>query len=107
MDIANEMTKPPVASADSSPSRYPLLTHATAVVLRDGSVIGVRALHPDDEPALREFLLGLSRQSRWLRYCGQLGDEALMREAQRQTHVEDTRGLALIATAGREERIVG
>src|SRR5687768_7389302 len=103
------MTQPAVVSADASPSpsRYPSPTHATTVVLRDGSVIGVRALHPNDEPALREFLRGLSQQSRWLRYCGQLGDEALMREAHRQTHVEETRGLGLIATAGREERIVG
>jgi len=101
------MTQPPVASADSSRSGHPSPTHATTVVLRDGSVIAVRELHPNDEPALREFLRGLSRESRWLRYCGHLGDDALMREAHRQTHVEDTRGLALIATAGRDERIVG
>jgi len=101
------MTEPAVASAEPFASRHPSPTHATTVVLRDGSVIGVRALHPNDEPAVREFLRGLSQQSRWLRFCGQLGDEALMREAHRQAHVEETRGLGLVATAGEEERIVG
>jgi acetyl coenzyme A synthetase (ADP forming)-like protein len=101
------MTTPEVASSDSSRSRYTSPTHATTVVLRDGSVIGVRALHPNDEPTLREFLRGLSQQSRRLRFFGLLGDEALTREAHRQTHVEETRGLGLVATAGGEERIVG
>jgi acyl-CoA synthetase (NDP forming) len=93
------MTKPAVASADSCPSRYPSPPQATTAVLRNGSVIGVRALHPNDEPALREFLRGLSQQSRRLRFFGLLGDEALMREAHRETHVEETRGLGLVATA--------
>ena len=101
------MTDPAVASADSFAYGRPSPTGATTVVLRDGSVVGVRPLHPNDEPVVREFLRGLSQQSRWFRFCGQLGDDALMREAHRQTHVEETRGLGLVATAGEEERIVG
>ena len=93
------MTKLAVASAAPFASGRPSPIHATTVVLRDGSVIGVRALHPNDEPVVRDFLRGLSQQSRWFRFCGQLGDDALMREAHRQTHVEETQGLGLVATA--------
>jgi acetyl coenzyme A synthetase (ADP forming)-like protein len=101
------MTSSALTSADLFDAEHTSPIHATTVVLRDGSVIGIRALHPNDEPAAREFLRGLSQQSRWFRFCGQLADEALMREAHRQAHVEETRGIGLIATAGVEERIVG
>ena len=38
------------------------------IALRDGSTAHVRPVVPDDAPALREFLDGLSEQSRWLRF---------------------------------------
>lgn len=38
------------------------------IALRDGSTARVRPVSPADEPALREFLGGLSENSRWLRY---------------------------------------
>jgi len=38
------------------------------VALRDGSTARVRPVEPSDEPALREFLAGLSQDSRWLRF---------------------------------------
>ena len=38
------------------------------IALRDGSTARVRPVVPADTPALREFLGGLSENSRWLRY---------------------------------------
>jgi acetate---CoA ligase (ADP-forming) len=38
------------------------------IALRDGSTARVRPVEPSDEPALREFLAGLSHDSRWLRF---------------------------------------
>ena len=38
------------------------------IALRDGSTARVRPVEPGDEPALREFLNGLSEDSRWLRF---------------------------------------
>jgi hypothetical protein len=38
------------------------------VVLRDGSTVHVRPSRPDDAPAVRELLTGLSQESIWLRF---------------------------------------
>ncbi len=71
------------------------------IALRDGSTARVRPVEPSDEPALREFLAGLSQDSRWLRFFS-LGvdlDRAAARAAA-------PGGYGLIVTAGADERVV-
>jgi predicted CoA-binding protein/GNAT superfamily N-acetyltransferase len=46
------------------------LTAGVDVALRDGSTIRVRPTAPEDFDAVRQFLEGLSEQSRWLRFFG-------------------------------------
>jgi RimJ/RimL family protein N-acetyltransferase len=42
---------------------------AQRIVLRDGTVLLVRSLHPSDEPGLLRFLSGLSPRSVYSRFC--------------------------------------
>ena len=71
------------------------------IALRDGSTARVRPVAPSDEPALREFLDGLSQDSRWLRFFS-LGID-MGRAARRAA---DPGGYGLIVTAGAQERVV-
>jgi acetyl coenzyme A synthetase (ADP forming)-like protein len=50
-------------------TRYPLDREAD-VVLRDGSTVHVRPVRHDDEPAIRAFLHGLSREAIGFRFFG-------------------------------------
>jgi acetate---CoA ligase (ADP-forming) len=71
------------------------------IALRDGSTARVRPVEPSDEPALREFLAGLSQDSRWLRFFS-LGvdlDRAAARAAA-------PGGYGLIVTSGASDRVV-
>jgi acetate---CoA ligase (ADP-forming) len=56
------------ATADER-GRYP--THREAdVVLRDGSTVHIRPVRPDDRERIEDFLIGLSEESRRLRFWG-------------------------------------
>ncbi|HET6547361.1 MAG TPA: GNAT family N-acetyltransferase, partial [Solirubrobacter sp.] len=74
------------------------------IVLRDGSTAHVRPVVPDDAPALRAFLAGLSERSRWLRFFS-LGVN-LDRAAERAAAGDRPEGYGLIVTTGAEERVV-
>jgi acetate---CoA ligase (ADP-forming) len=43
---------------------------ASSAILRDGSAVNVRSVSAGDQPALREFLRGVSTKSLNLRFCG-------------------------------------
>ncbi len=74
------------------------------IALRDGSTARVRPVSPADEPALREFLGGLSENSRWLRYFS-LGVN-LDKAAEAAAAGDRPEGYGLIVTTGAEERVV-
>jgi acyl-CoA synthetase (NDP forming)/GNAT superfamily N-acetyltransferase len=74
------------------------------IALRDGSTAHVRPVVPADAPALRQFLGGLSEQSRWLRFFS-LGVN-LDRAAERAAAGDRPEGYGLIVTTGAEQRVV-
>jgi len=76
--------------------------------LRGGSVAHVRAIRPDDTERLRAFHRQLSPESitfRFFRYMPELPPE----QAERFTHIDYERRMALVATtgSGETEEIVG
>jgi acetate---CoA ligase (ADP-forming) len=73
------------------------------VVLRDGSTVHVRPVRPDDEQALREFLDGLSMDSRWLRF---FGGANIARQAQAAADVNYRDRYGVVATSGADDRIM-
>src|SRR5271154_6957168 len=77
------------------------------VVLRDGSTIHVRPVRSGDEPALFDFLRGLSENSRAMRFFAVSSDNALSKEAHRAAEVDYVSKYGLAATIGPEQRIVG
>jgi hypothetical protein len=74
------------------------------IALRDGSTAHVRPVVPDDAPAIREFLEGLSEQSRWLRFFS--AGVNLDRAARAAAAGDRPEGYGLIVTTGTEERVV-
>ncbi len=76
--------------------------------LRDGSTLLLRPIRPEDAAIEREFVEGLSEQSRYMRFFNPLKVLA-PRLLARLTQVDYDRELALVATTGSgpEERIVG
>ena len=46
----------------------PIVATESDVALRDGSTLRVRPAEPGDREAIRDFLAGLSEESRWLRF---------------------------------------
>jgi acetate---CoA ligase (ADP-forming) len=74
------------------------------VALRDGATVRVRPAGPDDRGALREFLDGLSIESRWLRFFTAGAD--VHRAADFMAGLDPERGRGLMALAGDPERIV-
>ena len=75
------------------------------VALRDGSTVHVRPVRPEDQPAMRAFLSGLSEDSRWLRFfsAGANLDVA----ARWATEADGDQRAGLVATTGPDGRIVG
>jgi acetyl coenzyme A synthetase (ADP forming)-like protein len=65
------------------------------VVLRDGSTVLVRPVRPDDGPALRAFLTGLSEEARWLRFFAGTAD--LERAAELAADVDHHDRFGLVA----------
>src|SRR5688572_6012734 len=95
------------AAADNQVDIERLAEFAADVVLRDGSTIRVRSVRPDDEPRLFALLHGLSDGSRRFRFFGTITDERLVQEARRQARLDYTRDFAMVATEGREGKVVG
>jgi acetyl coenzyme A synthetase (ADP forming)-like protein len=82
------------------------ITHRDGdVVLRDGSTVRIRVMHPTDEPGLLSLLQSLSEESRWLRFYSSASGSALASEAHREANLDHTFGL--LAFSGSEERVVG
>jgi acetate---CoA ligase (ADP-forming) len=79
----------------------------TDVVLRDGSTVRIRPVRADDEPALAQFLAGLSPDSLALRFFGSLSADALRRQAHKLANAGGDDVFALVATLGADRRIVG
>jgi GNAT superfamily N-acetyltransferase len=82
--------------------------HHVEVTLRDGSVICIRAIRPDDKIRLREHFAGLSPQSVYFRFMGirrklSDGDLKNLTELDFKDHV----GLVATITDNGVERILG
>jgi acetyl coenzyme A synthetase (ADP forming)-like protein len=75
------------------------------VALRDGSLIRIRPIRPEDAEPLLAFLRALPEEDRRLRFST-LGND-LDRAARDETHVDYVHSLGLVATVGPEKDIVG
>ncbi len=84
-------------------STYPAHREAD-VVLRDGGVVRVRPVRPEDRPALLALLSALEPQSRLHRFFS-LGTD-MGREASRAVEVDYVRTHALVVNAGADHRII-
>jgi acetate---CoA ligase (ADP-forming) len=80
---------------------------ATDVILRDGSLVHLRPIKPEDEQRFFSFLSGLSEDSRTMRFFAPPSEATLIDKALRGAAVDYVRRFGLVATAGPEERIVG
>jgi acetate---CoA ligase (ADP-forming) len=86
------------------PSEAALAAREVDVALRDGSTVHVRPVRPEDLPALRAFLAGLSKQDRRLRwFTGAADVEAA---ADWSAGVDRSQRDGIVATAG-DGTIVG
>lgn len=86
-------------------SEYPA-HRETDVVLRDGSTVHVRAARPDDLDLLEDYFIGLSDESRRLRFSGQVVD--VSEQAGNAVRIDYVDHLTLLAfTGGDEQHIVG
>jgi acetyl coenzyme A synthetase (ADP forming)-like protein len=75
------------------------------VATRDGSIVHVRPIRPDDAERLLTFLRELPEDDRRLRFFS-LGND-LKRTVLDETNIDYVSSLGLIATAGPEQRVVG
>jgi acetate---CoA ligase (ADP-forming) len=89
---------------DRTPTPYPSGREA-CVALRDGSTVRLRPIRRDDAGRLLAFLRGLSEESLTSRFFSPATD--LPAEARRETDVDEPDIVALVATAGPDERIIG
>ncbi len=74
------------------------------VVLRDGGVVHLRPIRPDDAPAVEAFHAGQSPESIYLRFFAPL-QRLSPRDLERFTHVDHRDRVGLVATLG--DAIVG
>jgi acetyl coenzyme A synthetase (ADP forming)-like protein len=75
------------------------------VATRDGSIVHVRPIRPDDAERLLTFFRELPEDDRRLRFFS-LGND-LKRTVRDETNIDYVSSLGLIATAGPEQRVVG
>ena len=87
-----------------TPQHYPKELE-TAVATRDGSVVHIRPVRPEDADQLAAFLRALPDEDRRLRFFS-LGAN-LARIARDETNIDYIRSLGLLATFGPDQRIVG
>jgi acetyl coenzyme A synthetase (ADP forming)-like protein len=89
---------------DPGPVAAPYPRHQDAdVVLRDGSTVHIRPVRADDEPGIREFLHGLSRESIGFRFFGAPNLEWVTSWS---LDVDYADRFALIAESGDPSRII-
>ena len=96
---------PRMGAAQAGPSAAALAAREVDVALRDGSSLHVRPVRPEDLPALRTFLSGLSPDAQRLRYF--TGAPDIAAAAQWAADVDRRERDGLLATAGDDETIVG
>ena len=72
--------------------------------MRDGAVVHVRPVRPDDEAALVQLFRALSPESRLFRFFS--GSTDLMGEARRAIDVDYRDSFSLVAVAGVERRLI-
>lgn len=87
-----------------SPGTYPSNMEAE-VAMRDGSLVHIRPVRPDDASRLKAFLQALPPEDRYLRFFS-FGNN-LARTARDETNVDYVTSLGLLATAGPDQRVVG
>ena len=90
-------------SSDGSRGRYPAHLE-TDVVLRDGGTVHIRPARPDDRERVEDYLIGLSDESRRLRFWGVSVD--ISDVAARSVDVDHVDHLTLLASAGGAEGTV-
>lgn len=76
----------------------------SAVTLLDGSEVTIRALRKGDAWLERDFIHGLSPESRWMRFLGQIGEpsESLIRKLTELDYQHDMAFIALSREGGTE-----
>ena len=75
-------------------------------MLRDGSTVHIRAARPDDLEALEDYFIGLSDESRRLRFSGLVVD--VRAQARNAVEIDYVDHLTLLAfTGGDDQRVVG
>src|ERR1051326_8869455 len=77
----------------------------TQVATRDGSLVHIRPVRPDDANRLQAFLQALPSEDRYLRFFS-FGNN-LAATAHDETNVDYVTSLGLLATAGPDQRVVG
>lgn len=77
-------------------------------VLKDGTAITIRAVHPEDKQMMRDAFHELERESRYTRYFG-FKDQVTDEELKRATQVDFETEVALVVTtiAAGKEIIIG
>lgn len=75
------------------------------VATRDGSLVHVRPVRPQDSELLLGFLQALPVEDRYLRFFSFGGD--LARTARDESNMDYVSSLGLLATVGPEQRVVG
>ncbi|HEX6843584.1 MAG TPA: GNAT family N-acetyltransferase, partial [Actinomycetota bacterium] len=75
------------------------------IVLRDGSTVHIRPAVPEDARLVEDYFLGLSDESRRLRFWSQAVD--VTDQARRTVDVDQVNHLTLLALLGDEQRIIG
>ncbi|MCS7275400.1 MAG: GNAT family N-acetyltransferase [Dehalococcoidia bacterium] len=104
-DIAPAADTPPLVEAASEPGE--VLMRESEVVLRDGTAIRLRPVRPEDEEALLQFYLGLSRESLFFRFFTPVKDVTLVRWLRKVVRVPPSLGLGVLATFGDPPRVIG
>lgn len=90
----------PARLVDVADSVLPYPAHWEAdVVLRDGGVVHLRPIRPDDADAVEKFHAGQSAESIYLRFFAPL-QRLSARELERFTHVDHRDRVGLVATLG-------
>jgi L-amino acid N-acyltransferase YncA len=94
-----------MTTTDGSRGRYPAHLE-TDVVLRDGGTVHIRPARSDDQERIEDYLIGLSDESRRLRFWGVSVD--ISDVAARAVDVDQVDHLTLLAfTGGPEGTVVG
>jgi GNAT superfamily N-acetyltransferase len=85
-----------------------LVKESEAVELRDGTLVIIRPIRPDDAPRLQSLFARLSRESIYYRFL-ELRKELSHEQARRLADLDHQTQMALVATCGHsgEEEVIG